>query len=202
MLTPKQKDVFEYIRTRLERDGVSPSFREILKALGLRSLSTVGYHVRALIRAGYLVNPKGYHGKRGLELGPAGTAMAAEGVELPLAGLIAAGKPIEALPDDETVAVPPAFAAPDNYALRVQGDSMVDDGVMDGDVIIVRRTDTAHHREMVVALINGEATLKRLARRNGRTELQPANPRYPVIDIDPEDDFRIQGVAIGVIRRF
>ena len=102
----------------------------------------------------------------------------------------------------ETIPVPPALSGPDNYALKVQGDSMIGDGVLDGDVVIVRRVDTARHREMVVALINGEATLKRLARENGRTRLRPANPDYPIIDIGPEDDFRIQGVAIGVIRNF
>ncbi|MBA7663029.1 MAG: transcriptional repressor LexA [Calditrichaeota bacterium] len=199
MLTTRQKQVFDYIRSHLETDGISPSFREIRAALGLRSLSTVTYHVRALTRAGYLVNTRGYHGKRALEVVPQAPDMP---LEIPLAGIIAAGKPIEALPDDRTVEVPPAFAEPDNYALKVQGDSMIGDGVLDGDVIIVRRVDEARHREMVVALIGGEATLKRLVRRGGKVELHPANSEYPVITIGPEDDFRIQGVAIGVIRNF
>ena len=190
------------VRERLERDGVSPSFREIRAALGLRSLSTVGYHVRALIRAGVLENARGYHGKRALQVVPREVPLPTAALELPLAGLIAAGRPIEPLPDDQTIDVPPALAGPDHYALKVQGDSMTGDGVLDGDVIIVRQVDTARHREMVVALINGEATLKRLAQQNGQVELHPANPDYPVITIDPEDDFRIQGVAIGVIRRF
>jgi len=161
----------------------------------------VGYHVRALTRAGYLVNAKGYHGKRALEVAPQAHP-SADNLEIPLAGIIAAGKPIEALPDDRTVEVPPAFAEPDNYALKVQGDSMIGEGVLDGDVIIVRRVDEARHREMVVAIINGEATLKRLVEQGGKVELHPANPDYPVITIGPEDDFRIQGVAIGVIRNF
>jgi len=201
MLTTRQKQVFDYIRGRLERDGVSPSFREIRAALGLRSLSTVGYHVRALTKAGYLVNTRGYHGKRALEVVPQAPPPAG-GLEIPLAGIIAAGKPIEALSDDQTVDVPPTLTGPDHYALKVQGDSMVGDGVLDGDVIIVRRVDEARHREMVVALIGGEATLKRLVRRGGKVELHPANSDYPVITIGPEEDFRIQGVAIGVIRNF
>ncbi len=199
MLTTRQKQVFDYIRTRLETDGVSPSYREIRAGLGLRSLSTVTYHVRGLTRAGYLVNTRGYHGKRALQVVPQAPDTP---WGIPLAGIIAAGKPIEPLPDDQTVDVPPTFAEPDNYALKVQGDSMIGDGVLDGDVIIVRRVDEARSREMVVAIINGEATLKRLVQQGGKVELHPANHNYPVITIGPEDDFRIQGVAIGVIRNF
>lgn len=200
MLTVRQKQVLGFIRGRLEESGISPSYREIMAALGFKSLSTVTHHVRSLMRGGYLVNAKGYHGKRALQVVPPVSETSA--VEIPLAGVIAAGRPIEALETSETIAVPPTLAGPDNYALKVQGDSMIGDGVLDGDVVIVRRVDTARHREMVVALINGEATLKRLARENGRTSLRPANPDYPIIDIGPEDDFRIQGVAIGVIRRY
>ena len=200
MLTARQKQVLDFIRERLLQGQISPSYREIRAALGLKSLSTVTHHVRALMRAGYLVNTKGYHGKRALQVVP--PVNDTPTVEIPLAGVIAAGRPIEALQTDETIAVPPTLAAPDNYALKVQGDSMIGDGVLDGDVVVVRRVDTARHREMVVALINGEATLKRLARENGRNRLKPANPDYPIIDIGPEDDFRIQGVAIGVIRRY
>ena len=200
MLTARQKQVLDFIRERLQQGQISPSYREIRAALGLKSLSTVTHHVRALMRAGYLVNTKGYHGKRALQVVPPVTDTPT--VEIPLAGVIAAGRPIEALETDETIAVPPTLAAPDNYALKVQGDSMIGDGVLDGDVVVVRRVDTARHREMVVALINGEATLKRLVRERDRTRLKPANPDYPIIDIGPEDDFRIQGVAIGVIRRY
>ena len=200
MLTARQKQVLDFIRERLLQGQISPSYREIRAALGLKSLSTVTHHVRALMRAGYLVNTKGYHGKRALQVVPPVNDTPA--VEIPLAGVIAAGRPIEALETDETIAVPPTLAAPDNYALKVQGDSMIGDGVLDGDVVVVRRVDTARHREMVVALINGEATLKRLVREKGRNRLKPANPDYPIIDIAPEDDFRIQGVAIGVIRRY
>lgn len=197
MLTPKQKQVLDFIQGEIVQTGISPSYRDIQAALGLKSVSTVAHHVQALTRGGYLANAKGYHGKRGLQVIPQG-----QGLEIPLAGVIAAGQPIEAIADDETISVPPAFAKQGNYALKVQGDSMIGDGVLDGDVVIVRRADTANHREMVVALINNEATLKRLARKNGKTQLHPANPAYPVIDISLEDDFRIQGIAIGIIRKF
>jgi len=202
MLTTRQKQVFNYIRSRLEEDGISPSYREIRAALGLKSLSTVTYHVRALTRVGYLVNTRGYHGKRALALAPRERDVPTVALEIPLAGIIAAGKPIEALPDDQTVAVPPTLAEVGDYARKVQGDSMIGEGVLDGDMIIVRRVDEARSREMVVAIINGEATLKRLVQQGGKVELHPANPDYPVITIGPEDDFRIQGVAIGVIRNF
>lgn len=199
MLTVKQKEVLDYIQTRLEDDGVSPSFREIQAALGLKSVSTVTFHVQNLIEAGYLTNVKGYRGRRALQV----VAKEEDALlSLPLLGAIAAGCPIEAITDGETIAVPPVFAGPGHYALKVQGDSMIEDGVLDGDVIIVRQTDTARSQEMVVTLINGEATLKRLVRQKDKIELHPANPNYPVIHLSPEDDFRIQGVAVGVIRRF
>lgn len=199
MLTVRQKEVLDYVRERLETDGISPSYREIQAALGLRSVSTAAHHVKGLIAKGVLANVQGYHGKRALQVVPQDHDAP---LSIPLAGMIAAGRPIEAVKSNETVAVPPALGGAGRYALKVQGDSMIEDGVLDGDIVIVRQADTAHNREMVVALINNEATLKRLVREKNAVTLHPANPDYPVIDIAPEDDFRIQGVAIGVIRRF
>lgn len=199
MLTVRQKEVLDYIQVHLENEGVSPSFREIQGALGLKSVSTAAHHVRRLIEKGYLANARGYHGKRGLQI----VAKEEDApLSIPLVGTIAAGRPIEAITTDETVSVPPIFAKQGNYALRVQGDSMIGDGILDEDVVIVRQADTANNRQMVVALINGEATLKCLVQQKDKIELHPANTDYPVIDISPQDDFHIQGVAIGVIRRF
>ena len=202
MLTSRQKQVLEFIQERLEASDISPSYREIQAALGLKSLSTVTHHVRALTKSGYLTNARGHHGKRALQIVPRTPVLTLDTVNIPLVGIIAAGYPIEAVQGSDPIAVPPTLAGPDNFALKVRGDSMIGDGVLDGDVVIVRQVNTARNREMVVALINGENTLKRLVKRNSKTELHPANPQYPVIDIKPEDDFRIQGVAIGVIRHF
>jgi len=197
--TDQEHRILQFIRDRREATGASPSFREIQEHLGVSSLSTVHYHVNKLIERGELVNRGGHHGKRGLEI----VTDEESGVrELPLSGRIAAGVPIEAVEDVETVDVPGRFYHPDNYVLQVVGDSMIEDGVLDGDLVVVRRTRTAENREMVVALLDGEATLKRYVREGSRVELHPANPEYPVLRVDSGQEFEIQGKAVGVIREY
>ncbi len=182
MLTARQKQVLGFIQERLAATDISPSYREIRTALGLKSLSTVTHHVRSLTKAGYLTNVRGHHGKRALQVLPRPRIEALDTANIPLVGVIAAGYPIEAVEGSDPIAVPPTLAGPDNFALKVRGDSMIGDGVLDGDVVIVRQVNTARNREMVVALINGENTLKRLVKRNSKTELHPANPERPSVD--------------------
>ena len=196
--TAQEREVLRFIRDHREVEGVSPSFREIQEHLGVSSLSTVHYHVNKLIERGELVNRGGHHGKRGLEV----VTEADEMHTLPLRGRIAAGAPIEAVEDVETVDVPERFYHPENYVLQVVGDSMVEDGVLDGDLVVVRHGRRAENREMVVALVDGEATLKRYVPRGDRIELHPANPEYPVITVSPEQHFEIRGRAVGVIREY
>ncbi len=195
----QEQRILEFIRNRSEATGRSPSFREIRDHLGVQSLSTVHYHVNKLIERGVLVNRDGYHGKRSLEVvmpEPENTQA------LPLLGRIAAGTPIEAVETREKVSVPARFFHPENYVLQVEGDSMVEDGVLDGDLVIVRHSRTAENRQMVVAVVDGEATLKRYVKTDDGVELHPANPDYSVIRVDPDTRFEIRGRAIGVVREY
>ncbi|HKJ69186.1 MAG TPA: transcriptional repressor LexA [bacterium] len=199
MQESQEQKILQFIRDYSDRADRSPSFREIRDHLGVRSLSTVHYHVNKLIEQGVLANRDGHHGKRSLKVVPPDPEGARE---IPLLGRIAAGLPIEAVEIPEKVTVPARFFDPENYVLQVEGDSMIEDGVLDGDLVVVRHARTAENREMVVALVDGEATLKRYVRTERGIELHPANPDYPVIHVTPDQEFEIRGKAIGVIREY
>jgi repressor LexA len=194
-LTPKQKKLFDFIVSFTERSGYPPSQQEIADAFGFSSLGTVQNYLVRLEREGVL--SKDWNARRGLrvrhESGP--------GLELPLVGIVAAGKPIEAVSTSDSIEVPTTMlGSGENFVLRVQGDSMVGDGILDGDYVVVRKQPDALSGQTVVALIRGEATVKRLVRREGRIELHPANPAMQPIVIEDEEDFRLEGVVVGVIR--
>jgi repressor LexA len=122
-------------------------------------------------------------------------------LELPLVGTVAAGKPIEAIETPDSIEVPASMVGPgENFVLRVKGDSMVGDGILDGDFVVVRKQATADSGQTVVALIRGEATVKRLQRKGQHIELHPANPAMAPIVVEDEESFRIEGVVVGVIR--
>jgi repressor LexA len=194
-ITPKQKKILEFIRSHVEREGYPPSQQEIARALGFRSLGTVQNYLVRLEREGLL--SRQWNARRGMRvLRPEG-----RGLELPLAGTVAAGRPIEAVETSDTIEVPASMVgAGENFVLRVQGDSMVGDGILDGDFVVVRKQASAENGQTVVALIRGEATVKRLQRKGGRIELHPANPAMQPIMVEGEESFRIEGVVVGVIR--
>lgn len=200
-LTRRQKEILDYVGDYIDVHGYAPSFEEIAESFGYTSLATVHEHVSNLERKGYI--RKAYNQSRSIEL-VQGVATPA-GVELPLLGQVAAGHPIEAIPEQETVLVPPNLLRKGgkNYVLRVAGDSMIDEQIRDGDYIIVNSRSTAENGEMVVALIEGEsATVKKLYReRDGRIRLQPANESLEPMFF-PADRVAVQGVVVGVIRRY
>ncbi len=200
-LTKRQKQILDFLNDYLEENGYAPSFEEIARHFRFSSLATVHEHLENLKRKGYI--RKSYNESRSIELLPARMRVAA--VELPLYGTVAAGVPIEAIEDHETIAVPEDLLARGghNYVLRVKGESMIDEQIRDGDYIIVNARQTAQNGEMVVALVHGDsATVKKFYREaDGRIRLQPANPTMPPLLYAP-DDVRIQGVVIGVIRRY
>ena len=198
-LTVKQRDVLDFIRRRIADDGVAPTLQEIADAFGFSSTASAQKHVGLLERKGFLRREK--HQKRGLVLADVGVS--GTGADLPLLGVVAAGSPIESIPEDERFAVPAGMVDPaDGYALRVRGESMVDEGIHDGDIVIVRRTETAADSEMVVALVGGEVTLKRLFReRGGMVRLQPSNATLPPLLV-PADQVQVQGVVVGLVRRY
>lgn len=198
-LSPKQQRFLDFIRSYTLRNGQAPSYGEIMDSLGFSSLGTVNWYVSILTRNGYLNRSRGPNGKRALTLPGEPPVTAAR---LPLLGLIAAGEPIEALENAESVEVPGPFAHPENFVLRVKGTSMIDDCIEDGDYVIVRKSMIAKPGQAVVALINGEATLKRYYPKPGHVELHPRNPEFPVIRVRSEDSFHIQGVVLYSFREY
>jgi repressor LexA len=198
-LTLKQKEILDFIRAYRQKRGLSPTQREICEEFGYSSFGTLQKHIKLLLEKGVLV--RDWNKRRSLVLAeenkPAGA------VELPLAGRIAAGQPIEPEPEGETVAVPDLLTRKgQNYVLRVNGSSMIDDGIHDGDFVVVNRREKASNGEMVAALLNGEATLKRFYREaDGRIRLQPANERMSPIWV-AEGDLKVQGVVVGLMRKY
>ena len=198
-LTKKQKRILDYLKDFIHDHGYSPSFEEICKAFGYTSLATVHEHLTNLEAKGYI--RKSYRGSRSIEV-----ALDVEpSVAVPLLGTVAAGQPIEAIEDSETLAVPGDMVPRRfrHYALRVSGDSMIDEQIRDGDHIVVRAHETANDGETVIALIRDEAaTVKKLYREPGnRIRLQPANETMKPI-IEDAADVRIQGVVVGLVRNY
>ncbi len=197
-LTERQKAILDFFAEFQRRHGYPPTHREIRDRFGYTSYGTVHKHLRLLREKGYLAGEQ--HQKRGLRLS-SGEETAPE---LPFLGRIAAGRPIEALPGTERLAVPPALlrgALDDHFVLRVVGNSMVDEGIHDGDLVVVRRRDQATAGEMVVALIGDDATLKRIYPEGPTVRLQPANASMQPIYV-PAEQVRVQGVVVGLMRRF
>ncbi|HJM34413.1 MAG: transcriptional repressor LexA [Candidatus Marinimicrobia bacterium] len=199
-LSPKLKRFLDFIQRFTLSFDQAPSYEEIMVGLGFDSLGTVNWYVKTLEEEGHLSRIKGPNGKRALTL--IHKEHATTTARLPLLGLIAAGEPIEALENPEVVDVPPSLLHPDNYVLQVKGDSMIDEQIHDGDFIVARKTKTARSGQIVVALINGEATLKCYVPKTDCIELHPRNPNFPVIKVNPQDDFHINGVLLYSFRNY
>jgi len=200
-LTERQRDVLEFIEKNLEMFGVAPTLREIAEAFGFASTASSQKHIALLERKGFLRREK--HQKRGLVLAHRPSTEVRSGVELPLLGLVAAGSPIESIPDPEPVSVPPDFVrAGDHFVLKVRGESMIEDGIHDGDLVVVQSTTEAIDGDMVVAMVNGEVTLKRIYRQAPDTiRLQPANSEMAPL-IVAADTLTVQGIVVGLLRRY
>ena len=207
-LTPRQKEILAFIQAFVDRNGYSPSLEEIGAHFGFASPNAAFKHLQALEKRGF-IRRRQPHSARAIELVPPGEAAAAAGapaalLELPLLGAIAAGAPIEALEDVETIHVPSDFAGRgSHYVLRVRGQSMIDEHIEDGDFVIVQEAAAADNGDLVVALLDGEsATLKRFFREaGGRVRLQPANPAVAPLVV-AEDRLRIRGIVVGVMRKY
>lgn len=199
-LTKKQKLVLDFIKSFVTEHGYAPSYAEIADGLGLSSQSTVHAHVENLQVKGFLT--KRWNANRSIDL-ELGESAPSEVREVPLLGRIAAGEPLEAVEDLETIALPEhLLGRGDAYVLQVKGDSMIDDHIMHGDYVIVEKRDAARDGEMVVALINkSEATLKRFRREGRKVRLEPANPRYKA-QIYDEKDVNVRGVVVGILRKY
>jgi len=228
MLTRKQHELLMFIHERIKEQGVSPSFDEMKEALGLASKSGIHRLITALEERGFLRRLP--HRARALEVtklptqattaappkgrapfkpqlvepGPDSPGAANDTRDLPILGRIAAGTPIEAIQQErDRIPVPETLlGAGEHFVLEIQGDSMINAGILDGDFVVIRRTNTANSGEIVVALVNGEeATLKRLRKKGASIALEAANPAYETRIFGP-DQVAVQGKLVGLIRRY
>lgn len=200
-LTRRQREILTFLQEYSSDHGYAPSFEEIAKHFNYNSLATVHEHLTNLERKGYI--KRSYNESRAIDILPSEAFQRA--VELPLYGSVAAGAPIEAIQGNETVTVPEEFVRRrgEHFVLRVRGNSMIDEQIRDGDFVIVNERKSADNGEMVIALLNhSSATLKRYYReRDGRIRLQPANETLTPLYVH-ENDVLIQGVVVGVIRKY
>ena len=198
-LTKRQRQILDFINDFINDNGFSPSLREIAKYFKLSSIATIHAHIDNLKKKGFLKTH--YNQARSIELSPVKTNFA-QSIELPLVGFITAGEPIEAIQQNETITVSADFATENanSYVLKVKGNSMIEEGILDGDYVIIERNPSPQNGDVVVALLdNAFATLKKFYRETNRIRLQPANSSMkPIYSKDP----LIQGIVKGVIRRF
>ena len=194
-LTKKQTEVLSFIRTFIDNNDYAPSYREIAQSLSFSSVATVAEYIGILEQKGYLTKEGSC--ARALQLTPAWDERT---FEIPLVGTIAAGKPIEAIRTNDTIDIPRDMMGPNVFALQVSGDSMIDDGIHDGDYVIIEKTNRPKNGDIVVALLdNDNVTLKRFFREKRRIRLQPANSTYKPIYTRRA---MVQGRVKGVIRKF
>jgi repressor LexA len=199
-LTRRQKEILDFLGRHIEKKGYAPTIEEIGEQFGLSSLATVHKHLSNLQQKGLI--KRAWNRSRALELVP--TEVTVRAVELPLLGRVAAGTPIEAVQSTETIFVPEDMVGrKDTYVLQVKGESMIDEQIRDGDYVIVENRRTARDGEMVIALVERDnVTLKKIYwDAGGKVRLQPANARMKPIFVD-QADLRIQGVVIGVLRKY
>jgi len=192
-LTDKQQKVLEFITGYSEEHSYAPSRQEIANHFGFSSLGTVEDYLKSLEAGGFLQRSAG--GRRNL------TVISKDRM-LPLLGKVAAGRPIEYTIHDQSVEVPSSMmkGAYEHFALQVSGDSMVDVGIIDNDIVVVRKQESAEPGSIVVAMLNNEATIKRLFKKKNKIELHSENPKYKPILVEPEDEFRIIGTFAGLLR--
>jgi repressor LexA len=205
-LTKRQKEVLDLLVSFLNKHGYSPSFEEIAKSLKLNSLATVHKHITTLEKKGYI--RRGYNQSRSIEIQQLPKQVRdqvadRQTIELPMMGRIAAGRPLEALEDNETFSLGEFTRGGNSFVLQVKGSSMKEDHILDGDFVVVEQTQVANPGEIVVALVGGtDATLKRFYREpGGKIRLQPANSEMQPIVVHA-NDVKIQGRVIGILRKY
>jgi len=198
-LTKRQREILDYLNEFIQHHGYAPSLEEIGRRFALSSLATVHKHLKNLEDKGCI--KRVWNKSRSVEL--IATRTATRSVEIPLLGRISAGLPVEAIPSNESVSVPEEFIGiRDAYALRVQGNSMMDEQIRDGDIVIVEDRKKAYNSETVIALLGGSnVAIKAYFLEDNNIRLQPANPALPPQILEP-DDVHIQGVVLAVMRRY
>lgn len=203
-LTPKQQQIFDFIRKYIENYGYPPAIRDIGQAFAIKSPNGVMCHLRALQKKGYIHRDekslKDSRGGRARSITIPGVS--AGGFSLPLLGNVAAGVAIEALEQNDRLDLKDLFGADNLYALRVRGTSMIESQIADGDYVIIRKQEQADNGDKVVAMINNAMTLKKFFKKKDQIRLEPCNSSMKPILIDPsQNDVKILGILVGVIRR-
>jgi repressor LexA len=202
-ITKRQRQVYDFLQEFIQRNGYSPSFEEIGDGLGLSSLATVHKHISNLEKKGLL--KRDYNRSRSIDVLPVRgmfKRMTPKDLALPLMGRIAAGQPIEAVETPETISLGDITRSKDVFVLQVKGESMKDEHIVDGDYVLVEKTNNTHDGEIVVALVEGtDATLKRIYREGANIRLQPSNAAMKPI-IVPAKSVQLQGRVIGVLRKY
>jgi repressor LexA len=194
-LTERQREIYDFIRDKIEGRGFGPTVREIGEGFDIKSPNGVMCHLKALEKKG-LIKRTGFRA-RAIQL----VDHRPYTVELPLLGKVAAGAPLQATATDDRLDFKELFGNPSYFALRVQGQSMIENHIDDGDFVVIREQQSAHNGERVVAMIDDEVTLKRFYREKNRIRLEPANENMAPIFVDEDDDIRILGVLVGVVRK-
>ena len=198
ILTRRQKQLLDYLGDYIGKHGYAPTLEEIGGHFGLSSLATVHKHLTNLEQKRLIRRKENL--SRAIQM--IAQRKKASAIELPLAGRVAAGRPIEAIESHETIAVPEALVRKESsFVLQVKGDSMVGEGILDGDYVVVEERPSADNGDTVVAMIDGEATVKRFYREKGRVRLQPANERMDPIYVK-DRDLSIRGVVVAVMRKY
>jgi repressor LexA len=195
-LTDRQREIYEFIREKIESRGYGPTVREIGLAFDIKSPNGVMCHLKALEKKGLILR-EGFSA-RAIQL----VDHRPPAIGLPLLGTVAAGALTEAVPQEsERLEFNELFGGPDQFALKVRGQSMIEDHIDDGDYVIIRRQETAANGERVVAMVDSEVTLKRFYKEKDHIRLEPANGKMSPIVVDEHSDTKILGVLVGVMRK-
>jgi len=197
-LTDRQKEIYNFIKDYIKKRGIAPSYEEIKKEFGFKSLGTVFEHLKTLEKKGY-IQKGNYNQKRAIQIADFGKKSAT----IPLVGIVAAGNPLEVYETIDYIDVPEEMLGKgENVALKVKGNSMIDSGIFDGDIVIVKRQSTAENGQIVVAIIDGEVTIKKIYFHKDTIELRASNPKVKPIFVTSDKDFQIYGVLVGLYRKF
>jgi repressor LexA len=197
MLSPKKQKFIDFIKSFTDNNQRPPTFIEIMKGLNFHSLGTVNWYIVELEKAGKIERVKGFNGKRALSILESKIQN-----QLPLLGVVSAGNPVDVFDNIEYINAPEAYCQKNNFMLRVDGDSMIEDGILNGDYIIAKKIQIAQAGDTVIASIDGETTLKRFYIGSNGIELHPRNSKYNIIHVQEEEEFIIQGKLVAVIREY
>jgi repressor LexA len=200
-ITKRQHEILDFIRDKIENRGFPPSIREIGEAFKIASPNGVMCHLKALEKKGFIERNKGVKDQKSAARAITIPGLRVGAATFPLLGMVSAGTGLEAVSQDERIDLSQMFGGRDHYALQVRGQSMIEDHIDDGDIVILKKQEIAENGERVVAMIDGAATLKKFYRRKDRIVLEPSNSTMSPIVVEPNQNVQVIGVLIGVLRR-